>query len=362
MVAEIKVDNDQIFLVEGSFIERINAESLRIGDLLEITLASYKEFEKLKLFTINDISNVILSIAFDCYIESIEFSVLIILENRGSTKFYYSLDLELTKWRNLYSIDEYIAQLQKVAREEYNQGIKLDIEAIEGNCVFDFEINTPDTLEVIHKNIISKIFEVTNTAKAELLENLNKNSIISLFHFPEHVRTYCEQYLIYFTEFLQNVGISASCDLSHEAGQVLFSVTPNSTETALEQIREALNIYLQLPNIISDNYNLSGIAPKEQQLLANIKHFESQLFLANAMIQTQNTNIQNLNFIVTQQQKLIDASILQHSLITTKANNKDEEKEKLIEGAVSLTKFEKYGVEINVANIYRKIKEIIFKK
>lgn len=65
-------------------------------------------------------------------------------------------------------------------------------------------------------------------------------------------------------------------------------------KTALEQIREALEIYLQLPNSFAHSgFTSMHLEPREQQLLANIQHLNGQLMLANAIAQAQGVTIQN---------------------------------------------------------------------
>jgi transcriptional regulator with XRE-family HTH domain len=72
-------------------------------------------------------------------------------------------------------------------------------------------------------------------------------SLITRFDFPEEVREACIQYLVYFTRFLKEAGIEATSEVLQKAGQTLFTVTPTDATVALSKIREALDIYLQIP-------------------------------------------------------------------------------------------------------------------
>jgi hypothetical protein len=56
-----------------------------------------------------------------------------------------------------------------------------------------------------------------------------------------------EQYLLYFVQFLEDLGIHATADLQEQARGVLLTVTPQDGREALERIREALDVYLQIP-------------------------------------------------------------------------------------------------------------------
>ena len=81
----------------------------------------------------------------------------------------------------------------------------------------------------------------------------------------------CKQYLEYFAQFLKDLGINATSNLNEEAGKVLFSVTPTDDKEALDKIREALAVYLNLPAspIVYDD---SFAAMRLQQQIENLQH------------------------------------------------------------------------------------------
>jgi len=121
--------------------------------------------------------------------------------------------------------------------------------------------------------------------------NLQKKKLRGL-NFPPAVRTACEQYLLYFVQFLEDLGIKASAELKEDAQRVLFSVTPANGASALEQIRQALEIYLGLPampDFSSAEGQYQNLAV--QQLHANILHLQSQLTLARATLQAKDATI-----------------------------------------------------------------------
>jgi hypothetical protein len=112
-------------------------------------------------------------------------------------------------------------------------------------------------------------------AIAQLNTGVSSNSLAELFDFPEDVKTACTQYLQYFYEFLKDVGIKAKVAVTEQdSGEVLFSVIPDDKDAALENIREALNIYLRLPNSQIDA-DMSDLTV--QSLNAQIFHLKGQL-------------------------------------------------------------------------------------
>ncbi|WP_268624274.1 hypothetical protein [Paenibacillus alvei] len=262
-------------------------------------------------------------------------------------------------WKNFFSMKDLDKALSEIIITFNDLGIEyLGMDA--GNGGFDIECSNINSSHAIQAVIDEKkllIDEIYNKVSNLLIEQSRENAVVSVFDFPEQVRVPCEQYLIYFADFLRNLGIKATTDIAHEAGNVLFSVTPESKDIALQHIREALDIYLNLPGSMQGIQLLSmDVGIKEQQLLAQIHHLSSQISLANALTQSQRDTIQYQQTVIDQQQQVLDASILQQSLLTETLKNKTEDSEKILGGAISLTKYEGKGFHINIANIYRHLK------
>lgn len=183
-----------------------------------------------------------------------------------------------------------------------------------------------------------------------------ENSVVVSFDFPEQVRVPCEQYLLYFAQFLKDLGVEANTALTHEAGQVLFSVTPTDKQQALDKIRSALDVYLQLPsNPISDTTN-ENIAI--QRLESNILRLRSELKLAAAEIQAKNATIQAHEITINVQKGLLSGEIIFDSLkdVTPKA---EEEK---LGGIVAIKKYEGKGFEVDLPEIFRWLKRMFTTK
>lgn len=270
----------------------------------------------------------------------------------------FTLSWDFEKWKNPYSIEEFALAFSQIASDYVEEGVSWvqDDEVISNGCEIRFDLfDKKQTIRSeVEKNLLI-LREMTERVYASLVKKLNIDSVVSLFDFPESIQVACEQYLIYFVEFLKNIGINATADIAHQAGKVLFSVTPVSKEIALDQIREALQVYLSLPSgFYNSDFMSMQVGPLEQQLLANIQHLNGQLRLANALAQMQESTINNQNNMIKQQSKLIDGSILQQSLLV-KPNSSD--KEEMLKGAITLTDFEMKGLKINLPSIYRMLRK-----
>jgi len=192
---------------------------------------------------------------------------------------------------------------------------------------------------------VSQIVECYNEAVKVLLEQ-SRESVKVVLDFPEEVKVYCEQYLLYFVQFLKDLGVSATSELRHEAGKVLFSVTPIDQNEALDKIRSALEVYLVLP---SGKLTHSGDNPIEiQRLTANIHHLQGQLSIAQAVLQAKDATIQAQQTSIN---NLLSGTVID---ITPRPDDKEE----FLGGAIALTKYQDKGVEINLAEIFRKLKRL----
>ena len=206
-----------------------------------------------------------------------------------------------------------------------------------------------------YSKTLQHLHELTERA---LLANIRHESVVVEFNFPEEVRVPCEQYLLYFARFLKDLGVEATTDIQHEAGQVLFSVTPANKDEALDKIHTALKNYLQLASS-----PLGGSPDPEnemaiQSLLANVDHLKSQLRLSYMMVRAQETTIQAQQVTIANQQRILSGEVLLDSLKTDAQQPKVEEKEEVIDGILALGKYEEKGVTVNLGEVYRRLKQL----
>lgn len=286
----------------------------------------------------------------------------------GKAKLSFKYSWDIIKWKKNYSLRELYEVFDQTIKfnEEYkimkweNNGIFADLPEYHIECPDIDQNELIKTVVFDYLNIIDKINEQVRISIKVKEQNY---TLINIFDFPPEVKVACEQYLIYFVEFLKNIGIEATTDIEHDAGKTLFSVIPANQDTALDQIHEALKIYLQIPvNLANAQAFTTNISINEQQLLAQIQHLNSQLNLSNAIIQSKEQTIQNHNNLIEQQKQVINASILQQCLTTQLIKNEQDDEEKVLGGTISLTKYEGKGFNINIADIYRKVREFLTKK
>lgn len=136
-----------------------------------------------------------------------------------------------------------------VQRGAFQDGYKTDFSARDYGFAFSYsgEVATNSGTIAESSYWFTEIIHRLHTQSLDALEKSN-NSVLTRFKFPDPVKVPCEQYLLYFAQFLKDAGVDASVDLKREAGGVLFSVTPKDSSEALSKIRQALDLYLHMPS------------------------------------------------------------------------------------------------------------------
>lgn len=131
---------------------------------------------------------------------------------------------------------------------------------------------------------------------------------------------------------------------------MLFSVTPINQDHALENIREALDAYLQLPTKIDQNSILVTYSGEieVQRLSANITRLQSEIMLARATIQMQQATIETKNISIRQ----LEGEIFRKAEISTEKNTED-----FIGGAIKVKPYDAKIADIDLPLIFRYFKK-----
>jgi hypothetical protein len=132
-----------------------------------------------------------------------------------------------------------------------------------------------------------RLFYLLNQYYDEVEKNIfdKDNSIVFRFSVQKELKTPCKQYLDYFVQFLEDIGIGAHANTYEDMNKLLFEIIPDNKQIALKHIAECLMLYLNLMDNKEieryDDYNNVAY----MQLKANISHLKTQLMLAQATIE-----------------------------------------------------------------------------
>lgn len=218
---------------------------------------------------------------------------------------------------------------------------------------FGFEIGVKKVAELM--DIPSLFFDIKKSLKHSFritffeIEQGTKTKLSELtntFTFPPEIQSSCEQYLIYFATFLRDIGINAETNIESKAHKTLFTVIPKDGEEALDKIKEALQMYLSLPEspefeTVASEFTDVGV----QQLASQVYFLKSQLLMANSAIQMKDATIQSLNMTNYQQTSIIESH---------QTNEKNEEE--IAGGLVKVGEVKVPGFTFDLAELLRRIK------
>lgn len=289
-----------------------------------------------------------------------------------SEEIVFRLKPNLTEWNRPYSFLDYGREFTRVGKNEYQLDVhfyEYDISA-ERDDSFWVRFEYPSSREELKGHVLSVIFliqAVHQQTEENLIPNVKEKSVVASFpDFPKEVETYCEQYLTYFIQFLRDLGVDATSELKHEAGQVLFTVTPNNKHEALDNIRTALEIYLHLPSNPIGNDTNSEIAI--QRLESQVLRFQSDLKLAAAELQAKNATIESKEATIEAQQLTINVQkALLHGEIFPppmkqigheQKADKEEDREEFFGGTVALGVYKDKGFEVSWARMFRHLRDL----
>ncbi|MFC6590925.1 hypothetical protein ACFP81_02010 [Deinococcus lacus] len=329
-------------------------------------------FERLKGFQLRDFSHFKLikfeyPIPFDEDFSGFNFSGITFIPEGESMEVRLECDLDILNWKQSWSLAEQmtsfvdkigpklpkdwsIRNLDSIKEGEELNSIDIVKEFKKDSEYFD------ECMEIIHmiETVQDDIFMENNFKHGET------SKIVREFDFPESIRVYCEQYLIFFAEFLRDMGIQATTSVGNESGYTIFSVIPTDREDALEKIQILLGEYLKLPSIISMTDSLKySDSIEAQKLLSNIHHLQGQLGLALATIRQQMALIDSKDEIIRYQNEILKIKIESGRVLLDYAKDLEisPEEENIIEGILSVKKYEIGPLSVDLPSILRFLKE-----
>ncbi len=253
----------------------------------------------------------------------------------------------MDNWKNLWSVQEHLNEFCRILNEsEFKNGIqqfgsmsgpspdggRMDCQVLslaQGYNCNGSPLNT----------YIDKCIHILTQAQTEVLEKYQRESfteaIAQKFNFPPEVKTACKQYLLYFTEFLEDMGIEAISSIQEQDGDVTFLVEPRNKAEALSQIANLLKIYLYLPSspLASSYVNPLDSNLAVQRLTSQIQHLNSQLTLATATIQQK-------DFLIQQQQQFIQSQQFTPQVLIDSMKDSKNHEEPLLGDLVKVGDYE----------------------
>lgn len=353
-------------IIDGTLIPPGESSAFDIPTGLYVVIYEYRHIEKIFLYPFSDLPQEDIEIRLDsCTIEGLEYISNIEIRHVKSpetNELCYNFEFNFIDWKEFWSITEYANQFIRKVEGKASRVVLADETVTQGFGVY-FNIDEPEAnigTEIDKKGDI--LLDIHDEVVKLLSDRIRQDNdaVVMSFDFPEEVKVPCEQYLLYFVQFIKDLGVEATAELQHEAGRVLFSVTPTNKETALDKIRAALEIYLRLSaSPINDSSSLNNEIAI-QRLVGEIQSLQSRLTLARAEIQFKDKTIEAQQFIIDRQR--LSGDIMLESLKNVTPQPPKEDKEEVLGGIVEITKYEGKGINVNFAEVFRRLKEYLAKK
>ena len=368
-------DNDYELMIDGSVFSKEQADVQVVRDIDELSGYGFRVRVKTEGLTsqiyaqsFSDLSTNIITLEVESdeaphnFIDE-EGTVII----DGPTIYKYSDDnlgvsfsfaFDTEGWKGDWSIEEFATELNDALSSKWaNEAvIHGNLSPVDGFNV-TFPLKDPNT--AIGKKVSESaraMSEILEIAKASLIEKVNTGTIVVHFNFPSEVKVACEQYLLYFVQFLEDLGVEATAELQHQAGQVLFSVTPADKDEALDNIRAALDTYLRLAASPVNTASVLSTEIEVQRLSANIQHLQGQLTLAHAVLQAKDAAIQLQQTTIAQQRQMLTGEIVLESMKDVTPKPKDSEE--VLGGLAEITKYEGKGFNLNLPEVFRRLRQM----
>lgn len=264
-------------------------------------------------------------------------------QSEYSTNQKIILNLDINEWAETISFNQFIHQWQTIEENSNNKYPILESGSSLVGYQYYFDIDVNGTIEEIYHQATTIFNEAIANAYKVILQK--SRQITSSFHFPPEIKIACEQYLMYFTQFLSDLGIEAIAEMKEEHDTVFFAVSPKDEKEALSNIRAALETYLNLPE--AENIDIIATQSQDQsamQLMSQIHFLKSQLMMANATIQLKDATIQSLQ--------------ISNYQLTQTLPSKTDKGEKILGGIAEIKKYDGKGFSIDLPELFRRMKRI----
>ena len=198
--------------------------------------------------------------------------------------------------------------------------------------------------------IIIKAKEIYQVLLIKLIKNKSKDLFVKVFDFPKEYESICSQYLIWFGEFLKNLGIDASVSTENNNGQTSIIVSPKDASELTDKIEMLFYQYISLPYSeylpASDRSISTEDKFKIQILTSQIENFKSQIQMKDAVIEMKELSLMNLK-------ESYDKKNSELMLIQSMKNSKDIE---ILDGSFSLGEIKWGALKLNPKKLLDKIK------
>ena len=161
----------------------------------------------------------------------LDYTVEVVTMRYGLPEVFVKFDADVTLWARPYSILVFTAIFQDVV-EAAEMPVKLFYQPDKtsdpfSNFGISMEVNNENcAIKDVVEDLVFWFNNFQTTVEFIATESVDTDSLVTHFNFPEEIKMACKQYLIYFSQFLLDLGIEVKTEVDEKAGQTLFKVMP----------------------------------------------------------------------------------------------------------------------------------------
>ncbi len=170
---------------------------------------------------------------------------------RRVTSIEISSDWSVAEWRDLFSMTAFRKRLKRLAPRYPSIEVQFGFEGALSDAILMCRspLRRSDlTVRTAHTRAVRQLESLIQQTVDDLRPDVRSDPLTGSLTFPPEIEQAACQYLRYFGQFLADLGLDASVEVKQRTHDVLFTIIPASQGQALEKIREALGVYLSLPN------------------------------------------------------------------------------------------------------------------
>ncbi|HEX8317702.1 MAG TPA: hypothetical protein VF632_04840 [Longimicrobium sp.] len=131
------------------------------------------------------------------------------------------------RWAGPFSLFDFRKSVEEVAKRNGVSGLNFLDHRRDDTITtvlsgFAFAITIRDPTQALSKELTywtAVVLPMLDHARAVLSAEAQRDTLVTLFDFPPALSTACEQYLLYFVQFLRDLGIEAEGDVRHRANR-----------------------------------------------------------------------------------------------------------------------------------------------
>lgn len=263
-----------------------------------------------------------------------------------------------------YVFTDYYWALEQTRRATKNATLSLKLKSNSDGLTDGFRaefscssVSSPIRTQI--EECVTTLIQLHEQAKTITSLRRYDDTIRVRFDFPEEISAICSQYLLYFVEFLRELGVKTTSELfGGPAGQILFTVKPQDKQVALENILTVLNVYLALPshNIVMVNADQDLIT---RNLESEINFLKQRL--TQEVVQVKDQLIAAQQLVIEGNRLLASQNALMRSIVEVSPAQKLQDEEGLVGNIIKVKPITtNVGIVLDLPNVVRWIKKKLF--